>query len=161
MGLDTTHDCWHGAYSAFMRWRTAVAKAAGIPLLLMDGFHRCPEPLAMEWAEKQKGETYWATALHRWCKEVDGLLPLSWDLYKGDPIVTLLSHSDCDGHILPQDCGPLADRLDGLLPALEKMDRDEDSGGHVARGGGYAGCARTFVAGLRHASSLCERVEFH
>lgn len=21
MGLDTTHDCWHGPYSAFMRWR--------------------------------------------------------------------------------------------------------------------------------------------
>ena len=22
MGLDTTHDCWHGPYSSFMRWRT-------------------------------------------------------------------------------------------------------------------------------------------
>ena len=21
MGLDTTHDCWHGPYSMFMRWR--------------------------------------------------------------------------------------------------------------------------------------------
>lgn len=21
MGLDTSHDCWHGAYSAFTRWR--------------------------------------------------------------------------------------------------------------------------------------------
>jgi hypothetical protein len=24
MGLDTTHDAWHGAYSAFMRWREKV-----------------------------------------------------------------------------------------------------------------------------------------
>ena len=29
MGLDTTHDCFHGAYSAFSRWRNAVAEAAG------------------------------------------------------------------------------------------------------------------------------------
>ena len=28
MGLDTTHDCWHGPYSMFMRWRTAIAAAA-------------------------------------------------------------------------------------------------------------------------------------
>lgn len=29
MGLDTTHDCWHGAYSAFMRWREKLAEVAG------------------------------------------------------------------------------------------------------------------------------------
>ena len=29
MGLDTTHDCWHGAYSAFMRWRQKIAEVAG------------------------------------------------------------------------------------------------------------------------------------
>lgn len=29
MGLDTTHDCWHGAYSAFMRWRMKLAEVAG------------------------------------------------------------------------------------------------------------------------------------
>ncbi len=29
MGLDTTHDCWHGAYSAFGRWRQEIAGAAG------------------------------------------------------------------------------------------------------------------------------------
>jgi hypothetical protein len=39
MGLDTTHNCWHGAYSAFMRWRQEIAKAAGLPPLdLMEGF---------------------------------------------------------------------------------------------------------------------------
>lgn len=30
MGLDTTHGCWSGAYSAFSRWRDAIAVAAGI-----------------------------------------------------------------------------------------------------------------------------------
>lgn len=28
MGLDTSHDCWRGAYSAFNRWRRALAEAA-------------------------------------------------------------------------------------------------------------------------------------
>lgn len=38
MGLDTSHGCWNGAYSAFMRWRTEIAKCAGINLHEMDGF---------------------------------------------------------------------------------------------------------------------------
>ncbi|KAA2242830.1 hypothetical protein F0L74_09890 [Chitinophaga agrisoli] len=29
MGLDTTHDAWHGAYSAFSRWRHYIAELAG------------------------------------------------------------------------------------------------------------------------------------
>jgi len=29
MGLDTSHDCWHGAYSAFHRWRVKLAEVAG------------------------------------------------------------------------------------------------------------------------------------
>lgn len=40
MGLDTTHGCWHGAYSAFMRWREKLAEVAGLPpLMLMEGFY--------------------------------------------------------------------------------------------------------------------------
>lgn len=38
MGLDTTHDCWHGAYSAFHQWRKAVAKAVDINIEEMEGF---------------------------------------------------------------------------------------------------------------------------
>jgi hypothetical protein len=33
MGLDTTHDAWHGAYSSFGNWRKEIAKAAGMPPL--------------------------------------------------------------------------------------------------------------------------------
>jgi hypothetical protein len=29
MGLDTTHDCWHGAYSSFMDWRSKICEIAG------------------------------------------------------------------------------------------------------------------------------------
>jgi len=30
MGLDTTHGCWDGSYSAFSRFRQALATAAGL-----------------------------------------------------------------------------------------------------------------------------------
>jgi hypothetical protein len=29
MGLDVSHDCWHGSYSAFGRWRKKVCEVAG------------------------------------------------------------------------------------------------------------------------------------
>lgn len=29
MGLDTTHDCWHGSYSSFNRWRKKLCEVAG------------------------------------------------------------------------------------------------------------------------------------
>ena len=28
MGLDTSHDCWHGAYTAFHRWRAELMRIA-------------------------------------------------------------------------------------------------------------------------------------
>lgn len=30
MGLDTSHDCWHGPCSSFNRFRRAICKAAGM-----------------------------------------------------------------------------------------------------------------------------------
>lgn len=27
MGLDTTHDCWHGSYGSFKGWRSVIADA--------------------------------------------------------------------------------------------------------------------------------------
>lgn len=38
MGLDTSHDAWHGPYTSFYRWRTAVAKTIGINLDEMQGY---------------------------------------------------------------------------------------------------------------------------
>lgn len=39
MGLDISHDAWHGAYSSFMRWREKIAEVAGLPPLQnMEGF---------------------------------------------------------------------------------------------------------------------------
>lgn len=38
MGLDTSHDCWHGPYSSFNDFRRAVAKVLGFDLDSMVGF---------------------------------------------------------------------------------------------------------------------------
>lgn len=38
MGLDTTHGCFHGAYSSFNDWREVIAEQVGITLRDMKGF---------------------------------------------------------------------------------------------------------------------------
>ena len=39
MGLDTTHNCWHGSYTSFHRFREELANAIGMPdLKKMEGF---------------------------------------------------------------------------------------------------------------------------
>ena len=156
MGLDTTHDCWHGAYSAFHRWRCMIAKAAGVPLLLMDGFYS-DRDRGMGLRTSLKYATAGADSI--WTRSLQGdlfdWLPISWDALKPDPLHVLLSHSDCDGEIASKDCGPIADRLEALLPALEEAG---DGGGHI---GHYAEKTRTFIAGLREAAERGENVEFH
>lgn len=39
MGLDTTHNAWHGSYSSFNHWRAEITKLVGIENLHdMEGF---------------------------------------------------------------------------------------------------------------------------
>lgn len=120
MGLDISHDCWHGAYSAFMRWRMAIAEVAGYGSLYdYDGFGGFK----------------------------------SWP--KDDVLVSLLFHSDCDGNLKWEICDSLADRLEGLLPALVVKGSGK---GHV---GSYEEKTKFFIAGLRQAYAAQENVEFH
>jgi hypothetical protein len=146
MGLDTTHDCWHGAYSRFMRWRRDLAHAAGLPPLdLMEGFFGrgdSRDPFldyARAWPDL--AEIYYRS------------LPIRWDSLKPDPLHLLLHHSDCEGEIATEDCGPIADSLERLLPLLE------------SEGGGFPvvsarHCAEQFITGLRLAASRGEPVRF-
>lgn len=157
MGLDTSHDCFHGAYSAFMRFRQQLAKAAGIPLPLMEGFYDRPYPQSMEWIAPRDGGPACGDPLgpllHRWAETVDGALPLRWDLFEADPLTILLNHSDCDGDIAAEDCAPLADRLAELKPSMP-------TGGHGHLPDPQA-ATQQFIDGLRLAASNGEAVEFH
>ena len=138
MGLDTSHDCWHGAYSSFMRWREEIAQAAGFPpLYFMENFWEGPPGNVGSMGYRIE------SAINQ--------LPIRWRLFSGDPLCILLNHSDCDGIIEAKDCKPLADRLREILPHLP-------SGGPF-----YDARDKTwqFINGLDLAASRGENVEFH
>lgn len=97
MGLDTTHDAWHGAYSAFSRWRDELVVAAG---------YRSDRSDIAEWNDSLTIEE----VAGKWKRELD------------EPLVYLLWHSDCDGVIRPKQAVLIADRLTELLPRLPETD---------------------------------------
>jgi hypothetical protein len=87
MGLDTTHDCYSGTYSGFAKWRSRLAKLAGLNENKLD--------------DRITQDT------------VQGI----WDFEPADVLDVLLLHSDCEYIIPARFCAPLADRLEGLLAA--------------------------------------------
>jgi len=101
VGLDTTHDCWHGSYTNFTLWRNQIARSAGYtvtahpdkPWATIDipGIRFKPENFQGEWG---------------------GGPPVE------DPLVYLIVHSDIDGVIHPSEGRHLAARLEQLLPVL-------------------------------------------
>lgn len=141
MGLDTTHECWHGAYSAFSRWRNAVAVAAGymVAPVKWPGMGYETDSILIDWGHIEE-------------KNYSG----EWDAMPADPLIILIAHSDCDGEIKPEHCTPLADRLEELVPLLS-----DEGGGHIAARGGFKGATEKFIAGLRAAAEAGEPVEFH
>jgi hypothetical protein len=138
MGLDTTHDAWHGAYSAFSRWRNAVAVAAGYEVVRItsDGWTR--DDVDIDWSiyrdENYQGE--WTNGP-----------------FIDDPLLHLIVHSDCDGVIHPKHARPLAVRLESLLPKLD----ESKSGGHIWS---MREVTQQFIDGLRLAADADEDVEF-
>jgi hypothetical protein len=147
MGLDTTHDAWHGPYGSFSRWRHAVAVAAGIigedgrlyPAMWdSEGVVPCP----IDW-------DFWDTQTNyrgKWVKDPE------------DVIWVLLAHSDCDGHIKKRFLLPLADRLEGLL---DKLSSDAYSKDMHYYWFSPRGKAEKFIAGLRLAASENKKVKFY
>ncbi len=150
MGLDTTHDAWHGAYSAFMRWREKIAEVAGLPpFRLMEGFYQnlssgMPPSLFCNGYQRES-ETL---------KSLDALLPIKWECLKPSPLHELLFHSDCDGEIPAASCGPIADELEKLIPLLP----EGEAGGHI---GIWRDKTQKFIYGLRRAAAAGEPLGFH
>lgn len=140
MGLDVSHDCWSGAYSAFSRWRDKLAEVAGYgmqdptPEERAQGFHR--PYVALEWSGIVE-------------ENFQGI----WTRTPPDPLIVLIAHSDCDGVIKPEQARPLAARLAELLPLLP----DEEAGGHI---GNWRTKTQRFIDGLREAVAQDEEVVF-
>lgn len=158
MGLDTTHECWHGPYSSFMRWRIEIAHVVGVPLNLMEGFYRgTPSGEALNWAAPRDGGpicgSHCGPELLRWIEDVKEWLPISWESLKPDPIHVLLNHSDCEDDIAVEDCTPLAERLEEIAPQL-----GDTPAWH--RGETAQAKALQFAKGLREAAAASEPVVF-
>lgn len=155
MGLDTTHDCWHGPYSSFNRWREAVQVAAGWPMQDVTG---------------EYGQTYREATVVNWSAITDANIMGEWDALPEDPLIVLIAHSDCDGVIPVPALLPLADRLDEIAARMtvdqgQKPDTWLAESGHSERPAratydGELAATNRFAAGLRLAASLNEPVEF-
>jgi len=89
MGLDTTHDAYHGGYGGYSIMREALGRAAG---WTMDpGKHM----VAVDWGPDSRDvidEKHPAYARARF-GEIDR------DEWPWDPIIFLWAHEDCDGKI--------------------------------------------------------------
>jgi hypothetical protein len=145
MGLDISHDAWHGAYAAFNRWRCEIARVAKLPpLMLMEGFWRG------DWViESYKKKNPESLLVPDWYDD----LPIRWEGLRPDDLIVLLDHSDCEGEISAENAIKIADRLEQLLPLLPT----EPDGGHI---GDWRKKTQEFIDGCRLAASLGEPLVF-
>lgn len=143
MGLDTTHNCWHGPYGAFTRFRNELARAAGYtvrPLTLEESMELGigGDHVEIDW-DVFKLKNYFG----------------EWDAPPGDdPLLYLLVHSDCEGVIHPEQGVQIAERLEQLADLVS----DEIA---PSRGQRMREKTLQFARGLREAAEAGEDVEFH
>ena len=151
MGLDISHNTWHGSYSSFMRWRTKISDLAGFPPLeLMEGFYSDNySPFTLLDYRYPNGDELDMSGLRR----IKQRLPIRWNLFGNHPLVELLTHSDCDGYINYSKCNKIADELEKLLPLLEI---ENDAGGHI---GNWKEKTEIFISGLRLAAKNKEKLK--
>lgn len=139
MGLDTTHEAFHGAYSAFNRFRKAVLESIG-------GSYPPHE-------NKELMDGYWY-----WSKDDNSQSKFSSETHKG--LLEFLAHSDCDGEISPKMCKIVADELEEILPYIEEYEKKHEAYGHIYRNGGYLQTTVDFIDGCRLAHKRNEPLEF-
>jgi len=157
MGLDTTHNAFHGPYSQFGRLRTFIADQIGIPLDLMEGFYSDAEYgglFSFLKYDYKQGDEIGVAHLRRLIKR----FPLKWSAFRPDPLHTLLNHSDCDGYINWADCKKIAKRLREIAENLE-----DDSIPEMPERGVYDGYKKAiirFAEGCELAAERKEKLHF-
>ncbi len=132
MGLWVSHDAFHAAYSAFNRFRQAVAEACG------GSYPPHDDP------KKDPNQWYW--------EEDD----FSRETHPG--LTEFFCHSDCDGEISPQLCWHVAKELASLRehPAFDDVGQ-----GHILHRGGMRAVLDQFILGCIRAAAAGEPLEFH
>lgn len=157
MGLDCSHNAWHGAYSAFHRWRCKIAEVAGLPPLdLMEGFYSplmTGSPPTLYHGLNTRDPAFGPDS-RPYLAGIDERLPIKWDCLKPSPLYELLYHSDCDGEIPAESCAAIADALEALIPLLP----EGEAWGHI---GDWRQKTQQFVDGLRAAAAAGEPLDFH
>lgn len=143
MGLDTSHGCWEGSYSAFTRWRNTLAQAAGYKIC-----QPSPEEIANGVYGPYIGLPWGEFRPENYQGEWNGFVP------GDDPLLYLLVHSDCDGVIHPEQAVHIARRLEQLLPLLD----DTEARGHIRPS--MRAKTQVFIDGLKAAVAAGEDVEF-
>ena len=133
MGLDCSHNAFHGAYSSFNRFRQFVSKSIG-------GSYPPHE-------DKSLNEAYWYLP--------DGMTS---ETHKG--LYEFLGHSDCDGEISPEMCKIVADELEAIIPQMKELEKTTEAVGHTLRDGGYVAVAKSFIKGCRIAHQANEPLRF-
>lgn len=152
MGLDCSHDAFHGAYSAFNRLRQFVCAATG-----PDGSFP-PHWQYTEGGQLKEGPD--GRALYREGLDADMFyIGDEYDRSTHPGLWEFLTHSDCDGEIAPDMCVKVADDLEALLPKMEAL--RWESHGHIAARGGFLEVVRKFIAGCRAAAAANEPLDFH
>jgi hypothetical protein len=126
MGLDVSHDAFHGAYSAFNRLRHSWAEAAGGKMT--------------DNVTEGTGSYTYLTETFATPDEEAGF-------------VEIMGHSDCDGEISPEMCAKVADALQRILPNVSEVHGGGhlDRAGGVRRSTErfIAGCREAHEAGER------------
>lgn len=136
MGLDTSHDAWHGPYSTFNRLRQAICKAAG------GSFPPHPEGATLPDGQPMQPNHYYLD------DEYEAAHP---------GLSAFLRSSDCDGEFAPEVAAQMADDLEKLLPALASMDEGQVN---MPFRGGYRGATIQYIAGCRAAAAAGEPLTY-
>lgn len=139
MGLDCSHDAFHGAYGSFNRFRQAVCYVIGgsYPPHNKDNLLLWNSDIPPD-----ENQWYWGYGY-------------SVDTHPG--LHLFLCHSDCDGEISPEDCIKVAQELEILIPRLKDLGMGH---GHIESQGGYAAVCQKFVDGCKEAAKLGEPLVF-
>lgn len=146
MGLDTSHDAFHGGYGSFSIMRATLCLADGMTIEGgYAGTYTWPgEPTAL------------SPDIDARCElgEVDR------DEFPWDPLIFLIRHQDCDGVIKPGMAAALADRIEEVLFKVDAETEKFAPAWAIPAEPNTTALAKQFMEGLRRSSAAGEDLEF-